>query len=178
MPKIIEEVPYNGVLERIQRLGLTPLMVDLRSIVTGFELHVKESRDSNGGAAVRKMIDSQFDLAGGWTKKVSGAVDWTKCHTINGTRVCVGVEIQFSARSDLLVVDIIHLRDAIVGGDIDIGVLVVPTDELSVFLVDRGPCISDAKRHVTAARAEDLPLLLIALQHDGPGAPLAKQAKR
>jgi hypothetical protein len=28
------------------------------------------------------------------------------------------------------------------------------------------------------ARADDLPLVLIALEHDGPGEPLAKQAKR
>jgi hypothetical protein len=40
------------------------------------------------------------------------------------------VEIQFSARSDLVVIDLIHLRKAIVQGKIDIGVLVVPSDRL------------------------------------------------
>jgi hypothetical protein len=38
--------------------------------------------------------------------------------------------------------------------------------------------MADAKRHVREARADDLPLLLIAVEHDGPGPALAKQAKR
>jgi Restriction endonuclease BglII len=105
-------------------------------------------------------------------------IDWRKCLVINGIRVCVGVEIQFSARSDLVVIDIIHLRQALTAGEIDVGILVLPTDRLSIYLTDRGPSIATAKRHVLAARAEDLPLLLIALEHDGPSPPLAKQGKR
>ena len=108
----------------------------------------------------------------------TGFVDWTKCKTINGTRVCIGVEVQFSARSDLLAIDIHHLRRALNAGEIDVGILVVPDDTLAVFLTDRGPKMSDAKRHVEEARAQDLPLVLIALRHDGPGPPLAKQAKK
>jgi hypothetical protein len=37
---------------------------------------------------------------------------------------------------------------------------------------------SDAKRHIREARAEDLPLVLLALEHDGPAPALKKQAKR
>jgi hypothetical protein len=74
--------------------------------------------------------------------------------------------------------DIIHLRKSIVQGEIDVGVLVVPSDHLAEFLTDRGPSRADAERHIDEARAEDLPLILIALEHDGPGPPLAKQAKR
>jgi hypothetical protein len=88
------------------------------------------------------------------------------------------VEIQFSARSDLVVIDVIHLRGAVVRGDIDIGVLVVPSDVLGVFLTDRGPNFNTAQRHVREARADDLPLVLIALEHDGPGPALPKQPKR
>ena len=139
---------------------------------------MEERRDANGGAAVRRLIDEQFVLAGGWTKRQTGDVDWTKCHVVNGTRVCLGVEVQFSARSDLVVIDVIHLRRALTEGAIDVAVLVVASDRLGYFLTDRGPRMADAKRHVREARADDLPLLLIALEHDGPGAPLAKQAKR
>jgi hypothetical protein len=178
MPTITEEVTYNGVRERIERLGLGGLVDEVREIVTGFRLCVKEERDANGGAAVRRLLDARFERAEGWTKTQTGDVDWVKCHIVDGTRVCVGVEVQLSARSDLLVIDIIHLRRALVGGVIDVGILVVPSDRLSVFLTDRGPSISDAKRHVREARAEDLPLLLVALEHDGPGEALAKQKKR
>jgi hypothetical protein len=178
LPHIHEEQPYNGALERINRLGLTPLLDELRHILTGFTLRVYEEKDANGGAAVRRMIDARFREAEGWRGKTSGEIDWRKCLVINGASVCVGVEIQFSARSDLVVIDIIHLRQALTAGEIDVGILVLPTNRLSTFLTDRGPSIATAKRHVLAARAEDLPLLLIALEHDEPGPPLAKQGKR
>ena len=177
MARIVEEQAYDGVRERLERLGLTPLVDELRDLLQGFALLVMERRDANGGAAVRKLIDARFQSATGWTKKQTGDVDWTKCHTVNGTRVCLGVEIQFSARSDLIVIDVIHLRKALTDGKIDAAVLVVPSDRLGVFLTDRGPKMADAKRHVREARADDLPLLLIALEHDGPGPALAKQAK-
>lgn len=176
MPRIVEEQYYDGARERIERLGLSPLLGELRDILAGFNLEVKEERDANGGAAVRRLIDARFPAS--WTNVQTGDIDWAKCLTVNGTRVCLGVEIQMSARSDLVVIDVIHLRRALETGQIDVGVLVVPSDRLGVFLTDRGPRMSDAKRHVREARAEDLPLLLIALEHDGPGPALAKQVKR
>ena len=177
MPRIVEEHPYDGVLERMDRLGLGSLLDELRAILQGFTLRLREERDANGGAAVRKLIDAQFEHAEGWTKKHTADVDWTKCLTVNGTRVCLGVEIQFSARSDLVVIDLIHLRKALTDGKIDAAVLVVPSDRLGVFLTDRGPRIADAKRHVREARVDDLPLLAMGLEHDGPGPALAKQVK-
>ncbi len=176
MPKIVEELHYDGARERIERLGLDPLYQELRGILTGFILHVEERRDANGGAAVRRLIDARFPSS--WENVQTGDIDWTKCHIVNGTRVCLGVEIQMSARSDLVVIDVIHLRRALETGQIDVGLLVVPSDRLGVFLTDRGPRMSDAKRHVREARAEDLPLVLIALEHDGSGPALAKQVKR
>jgi hypothetical protein len=178
LPHILEEQPYDGVLERINRLGLIPLLNELRQILTGFTLRVYEQKDANGGAAVRRMIDARFREVEGWRGKASGGIDWQKCIVISGASLWVGVEIQFSARSDLVVIDIIHLRQALTAGEIDVGILVLPTDRLSVFLTDRGPSIATAKRHVLAARAEDLPILLIALEHDGPDPPLEKQGKR
>ncbi|SRR6266508_7005125 len=178
MPTITERAEYGAARARIERLGLGPLISEIEQIVTGFELRVKEEIDANGAAAVRKMIDERFAKAGDWKPTKAGGVDWTKCRVVNGTRVCVGVEVQFSARSDLLVMDICHLRDAIsIHAMIDVGVIVVPDDTLADFLTDRIPRFSDAVRHVRAARAEDFPLLLLGVRHDGPGEPLAKQFK-
>jgi hypothetical protein len=178
MPRIVEEKDFNGVLRKIERLGLTPLVDELRDVLTNFRLEVMERVDSNGGAALRVLIDDRFRAVGGWTQKQTGDVDWTKCHIVNGTRVCLGIEIQVSARSDLLVMDIVHLRKAIEEGVIDVGILVVPSDRLSTFMTDRAPCMSDAVRHVGHAKAQDLPLLLVAIEHDGPGAALIKRKKR
>jgi hypothetical protein len=177
LPKITDEESYGAALLKMERLGLNPLYLELKEIVEGFTLLVKEQKDSNGGAAVRKMIDKAFEACGGWTKRQTGDVDWTKCHVVNGTRVCIGVEVQFSGRSDLIVVDIIHLTRALTGGLIDIGILVVPNNKLGPFLVDRGPRLDDAKRHVKEARAEDLALVILGLEHDRPGPGLPKQAK-
>lgn len=177
MPKL-EEVVYDGVIEKARRLGLDPLLNEVRVIISDFVLRVEERCDANGGAALREMLDKRFSSAMGWTKKQTGGVDWTKCHSVNGTKVCIGVEVQVSARSDMLVMDIHHLRTAMSVGEIDIGVLVVPSDALSEFMTDRAPCLSDAKRHVQVARAEDSPLLLVGLTHDGNGPALPKRVKR
>jgi len=72
----------------------------------------------------------------------------------------------------------IHLHAAFRDGRIDAGIIIVPSDRLSHFLTDRAPCMSDAKRHVEAARLGDSSLVLFAIEHDGPGPPLAKQPKR
>jgi hypothetical protein len=133
MPKIADRKFFNGTNEKLDRLGLRGLWQELETLLTRFELLVVEARDSNGGAAVRVLIDDHFRTAGGWENKATGGVDWTKCRTVNGTRVCLGVEIQFSARSDLLIVDVQHLRDEITEGRIDVGVIVVPSNKLAYF---------------------------------------------
>lgn len=177
MPRL-EEVAYDGFYEKVKRLGLEGLLAEARHALSGFDLRVLEEKDSNGGAALRELIDARFAGAKGWTKIQSGGIDWTKCHRANGTKVCLGIEIQVSARSDMLVMDIQHLRTAVIDGQIDVCVLAVPSDALGAFLTDRAPTLSDAKRHVDIARASDLPLLLIGITHDGPGAALAKRRKR
>jgi hypothetical protein len=178
MPRITDEDNYGAALEKMQRLGLQPLYEEIKEILTGFTMLVKEAKDANGGAAVRKIMDARFVAAGGWTQKITGDIDWSKCHTVNGTSVCIGVELQFSARSDLIIMDIVHLRRALTGGAIDVGVLVVANDRLGPYLTDRGPRIADARRLIKEGRTEDLPLVVIGLEHDGPGPALPKQPKR
>lgn len=177
MPKI-EEVPFDGFFEKVRRLGLEGVLNELRGLLTDFELRVLEKRDSNSGAGVRELIDARFKAAKGWTKIQSGGIDWTKCHQANGTTVCLGLEVQMSARSDMLVMDIQHIRTAMTEGLIDVGVLAVPSDTLAKFLTDRAPNVSAAKRHMDMARATDLPILLVGLTHDGVGDPLPKKKTR
>ena len=174
----LEEVPYDGFYDKVKRLGLDGLLNEAREILSDFELRVLEKKDANGGAALRELIDARFKAAAGWAKIQSGGVDWTKCHRANGIEVCLGIEIQVSARGDMIVMDIQHLRSAMINGKIDVGILAVPSDKLGAFLTDRAPCLRDAKRHVDHARATDLPLLLIGLTHDGPGEALPKRYKR
>ncbi len=177
MPKL-EEIAYDGFFEKTKRLGLEGLLNEAREVLSGFSLLVLEKKDSNGGAALRELIDERFAAIPGWNKQQTGGVDWTKCQKVNGTEVCVGIEVQMSARGDMLVMDVHHLRKDMTEGRIDVGVLAVPSDKLGAFLTDRAPCLSDAKRHVEMARATDLPLLLIGITHDGAGVALPKRYKR
>jgi hypothetical protein len=178
MPQIVEEVYYVGTKERIARLGLNPLVNEIRSALTGFQLLVKEQVHANSRASVRMLLGEQFDRLDGWTKTASRGIDWTGCKTVDGTRVCIGVQARTSARSSLLVMDMIHLYSAFRDGRIDVGLVIVPSDKLSRFLTDRGPCMSDAKKHANAARLEDSSLVLFGIEHDGTGPPLAKQSKK
>ncbi|CAN5247510.1 hypothetical protein BH18GEM1_BH18GEM1_15550 [soil metagenome] len=132
MPRIVQRQNYNGGSERIARLGLQMLWAELEEILTLFDLRVAEQRDANGGAAVRRLIDERFLVSQGWVKSQTGGVDWRKCLTINGAQVCLGVEVQFSGRSESLIVDVDHLREAITSGSLDVGVVVVPSDSLSI----------------------------------------------
>jgi hypothetical protein len=62
-------------------------------------------------------------------------------------------------------------------GQIDAGVIVVPSDKLGPYLTDRTPRMRDALRTVKEVRAENLSLLVMAIEHDGAGPPLPKQRK-
>ena len=180
MPKIVSEQAFDGAEALIQRLGLDELLDEVRRIVTGFELLVDERKDANGSKVLRALIDKQFRAAGGWKQKGTGGVDWIKQQAINARprHICIGVEIQVSGRSDMLSVDLIHLRRELLQGKIDLAVLVVPSDRLGYFLTDRVAKLSEAHRHIEMARAEDMPFVLIAIEHDGRGPALPKQQKR
>lgn len=178
MPTVSQTHEFDGAQGKIERLGPTALWGELKEILTGFDLRVHETRDSNSAAVLRGLLDQRFLSRGGWVNKVSGDVDWSKCHAVNGTRVCLGVEVQVSARSDLLIVDVVHLRDALTAGEIDVGIIVTSDDQLSYYLTDRVARYTDAVQAVVRARAQDLPLVVLGLLHDGPGSPLPKKKTR
>ena len=177
MPKIIDEEFYGDVLAKMDRLGLRPLYDELIGILTGFELRVQEQKDSNSGKVLRILIDQRFTNQE-WEKKTTGDIDWKKCKIVNGTRVCLGVEVQVSGRSDLVAVDMLHLSESL-KSQIDIGVIVVPSDTLGTFLTDRVAQFSEVKRHIDmTARILQPPLIALSIEHDGPGPSLPKQKKR
>jgi hypothetical protein len=102
MPKIVDEKPFDGATQKVERLGLQPLVAEVKSILTGFQLLLDETKHANSGEALRVLIDAEFEKAGGWTQKVTGDIDWVKCKIVDGTKVCIGVEVQVSIRSDLI----------------------------------------------------------------------------
>jgi len=174
--KIVQEIAYNGAEQRIERLNLRPLVEEVRGILKGLKIRIKEQKHANSGGVLRKLLDSKFEQKGGWTRRTAGGSDWKKCTEIDGATVCIEVEIQVSARSDLVVIDIYHLRRSIQRGEIDLGILVVPTDRLTPFLKSRQPSLRETQRAIDETDAHRIPLLVMAIEHDGPGPALQVQS--
>ena len=134
VPTISRREDYNGFVTKAARLNLGPLVAEAESTLDSFQLSILEEKYVNGTKGLRQWIDAAFDRLGGWKKLTSGGIDWTKQGTGGST---IGVEVQVSGRSDMLAVDIMHLKEKMLAGEIDIGLIIVPDDRLSKFLTDR-----------------------------------------
>jgi hypothetical protein len=178
MPRIVVEQSFEGADNRIARLGLDELLAEVRAILNGFELTTVENRHSNKAWAIRSMIDERFAAAGGWVQRKSSGVDWVKRQAINGYPrfICLGVEVQVSGRSDMIAAGLLHLRTQLQHREIDSAVLVVPSDRLGRFITDRVATFSLAMRHIKAGHYEEMPFVMMAIEHDGPGAVIKKKA--
>jgi len=161
------------------RLGLSDIFLEVQEIVIRTEVALLEAQEANGSAVVRELLDAQFRASEEWVQTRAGGIDWIKRFRYNKTLLArLGVEIQVSARSDLLVRDLVHMRNSIQKGHIDAGVIVVPDDRMQRFLVDRTPSYADAVRYIEREFPEacNFPIVLIAVEHDGPSdTPLPKK---
>ncbi len=172
---------YGGARERITKLGLSDLFIEVQEILLTTEVTLLEKKDANGGAEVRKLIDNSFEQREDWIKKTTGDIDWSKRVRYNRTYIAtIGVEIQVSARSDLLIRDIVHIRNNLQEGLIEVGIIVVPNNLMQTFLPDRTPSLKDALKYIEKefTEAQKYPLVLMAIEHDGPGAALKKQKRK
>ena len=172
--KIVERKFYDGSEQRIKRLGLSCLIEEAEELLKKCQVTLAEEKNANGGAALRRLLDEHFKKSKEWIKVSSGGIDWTKCRTVGETRICIGIEIQVSARSNLVIRDVIHLRDELENGKIDVGVIVVPSDRMAHYLPSRAPTWRETVQVIHDARATHMPLLLIGIEHDGPGVALPK----
>jgi hypothetical protein len=169
---------YGGSREKACRLGMADLFFELQQIVFNTQIEVEEIPQANSAAIVRESLDAEFAKHADWIKTVSGGVDWVKKLRYNSTiLVRLGVEVQVSARSDLLIRDVVHLRNSLQEGVIDVGVIIVPSNQFSIYLTDRTPSISDALRLIEHEfpEATTFPILLMAIEYDRPGAKLPKK---
>lgn len=170
MPVISETRDYNGFAQKVARLGLEALVREATSTLLDFELLVEERKHANGTRGLRQIIDGGFARIGGWKKVTVGGIDWTKANSEGAT---AGVEVQVSGRSDMIAVDVMHLKEKLTAGFIDVGIIVVPDNVLSRFLTDRTPNFATAVKHVED-KARDLPIRVLAFRHNGQGPALDK----
>jgi len=176
--KITKITYYGGARDKICRLGLADLFLELQEIILQTPIVLEESREANGAAAIREALDKSFSAGKDWVGIKAGGVDWVKRVRYNQTFLArLGVEVQVSARSDLLIRDVVHLRNSLQKADIDVGVIVVPDDRMQKFLPDRTPSYSDALRYIEVEfkEATTFPIVVVGIEHDGPGAAIAKK---
>ena len=168
--KISEIRFYGGSRAKVCRLGLAHLFLELLEILITTEIRVLEKKQANGAARVREEIDRRFRDYQDWIQSTSGDMDWIKRIRYNETIISrMGVEIQVSGRSDLLARDIVHIRNNLQDSHIDVGAIVVPSDDFEYWLTDRVANFSYAVRYVEEElrEAKDYPIVLLAIEHDG-----------
>jgi len=76
--KITKIIFYNGSQDKICRLGMAHLFLELQQILLGTEVRLLEKKQANGAAAIRMLLDAGFMAAGEWKKTGAGGIDWIK----------------------------------------------------------------------------------------------------
>lgn len=69
---------YGGSREKVCRLGLSHIFLELLEILISTNIHVREKKQANGAGRVRELIDERFGDYQDWVQSKSGNVDWIK----------------------------------------------------------------------------------------------------
>ena len=160
---------YGGAQAKVARLGLAHIFLELLDVLVSTEVRVQNRKHANGAGEIRKKLDARLAALDDWQKASSGDIDWIKKIRFNKSILSrLGVEIQVSGRSDLLARDIVHIRNKLQDSHIDVGVIVVPSDNLAYRLTDRVASWSYAVRYVQEElpEAQRFPIILLGIEHD------------
>ncbi len=66
--KITEIKYYDGSFEKITKLGLSALFLEVQAIFLETRIFLEEIKDANGAAEIRKMVDQKFTDKNDWEK--------------------------------------------------------------------------------------------------------------
>ncbi len=164
---------FDGADALIDRLGLDELLAEVRNILTGFELLVEAEKATERSGDLRRTMDSALPVAGGWVRTTRSFVLFQAACNERPAASHLHRRRLRSQAERISFVDLIHCEIASQGA-IDLSVLIVPSDKVGLYLTDRVARVSEAMRHIKMGRFEDMPFVLIAMEHDGPGPRLAK----
>jgi hypothetical protein len=87
--KLVHMKFYDGAKEKIGRLGLSHLFLELLSLLLTTRVDLLEEKDANGAAEIRKRIDDGFVASGGWEQLKTGGIDWQKRFKFNARLLSV-----------------------------------------------------------------------------------------
>lgn len=60
---------YGGAKEKVCRLGLANLFLELQAILLDTRIELEERVEANGAAAIRELLDEGFARPGEWVKQ-------------------------------------------------------------------------------------------------------------
>jgi hypothetical protein len=155
----IGEVTFlGGASRKLRRLQLEEVWDDLKAILSRLE----RSDGRMTAAQMRRALNLRFTESKGWVKS-RGRLDWLWCAEAGESGPALGVESRFSGPPDLLLINIARLRDQVVQGGIDIGVLVVASDSSATTLESGWLSHSHALRAAQRIRADYSPIVVLGL---------------
>jgi hypothetical protein len=73
MTKIVKEEYFDGSKEKIERLGLWPLINEIKSAISSFRLEIRKEIHANGSASLRELLDKALRDVGDWTNTASAS---------------------------------------------------------------------------------------------------------
>ena len=161
---------YDCARDKVCRLGMAHPFVELQEMLLETKIYFLPKGTAANASHVRKLLDERLIANRNWKKNASVGVDWVRAIRYDENFLArLGVEIHVSSRGGLLIRDIVRLRNNLQEGTIDVGVIVVPDDEMQMCLPDRTPSYRDAVRYIEKEfkEATTFPIIVLAIGHDG-----------
>ena len=76
---------YDGSRDKVCRLGLADLFLELQDIIFDAVVNIEETPEANSGAGVREILDAQFRLRDNWQNTATGGTGSTAYLAVNQT---------------------------------------------------------------------------------------------
>jgi hypothetical protein len=163
---------FAGAEAKLHRLKLGPLLAGVEQRLQSSVVLLAESdRASNA-------IELQHQLGGLFAIEKARGGKWSSCRRIGDAELRLEFRMRISSRRQILYKDVLHLRYSLECGDVDLGVIIVPSDKLQRCLSSRTPSSSYAATVIREMSADCFPIVLIEIEHDGLGPVLAKRSLR
>lgn len=143
---------FDGADAKMDRLGLAPVLAAVE-------------REIQWRAALLTGSDRPTDIIVLKTRRVKGGI-WTESRRIDGILLRIDVRMRVTSRREIFYKDALQLRHRLENGDVDLGVMVVPSMGLQRLFSRRISSACDAIEAIRAMDADRFPLILVEIEDE------------
>ena len=154
---------FGGAKAKLNRLELGPTLAEVEQRLQKCVVLLTERDRKSNLVEFKRKLDDVIVI-----EEAKGG-KWIKTRAVSNVELRVEFRIRISSRREILYKDALHLRRRTESGDIDLGVIIVPSDNLRRCLPDRTPSSNYAARAISEMGADCSPIILIEIEHHGPG---------